>query len=166
MLMQTKPDQTEFPRAKRTVERLLKYRLRSENEIVVKLKTKGYSPATISQTVSFYRRIGVLDDTLFARAWISSRLNKPLGVKRIRWELTKSGIGTEIIEQELRRALDGYDEKETAGRIAQKRMQLYHRIDFKKAKLRLMAYLMRRGFSMETVQHVIYNIRENRNDDR
>lgn len=164
--MKAKPISNEILDAKRIVERLLKYRLRSARELVAKLKAKQITGATIEKTLDYYKQIGIVDDVLFTRGWINSRLNKPMGINRIRWELRHKGIDPEIINQELNRVLGDYDEQEAADKIARKRFLQYQRINLLKAKRRLMSYLMRRGFAMETVRRVVRDIGKTSDDDR
>ena len=48
---------------------LLKYRLRSEKEIVDRLKRKAYPVATVSTVVDRLKAYGYLDDRIFARVF-------------------------------------------------------------------------------------------------
>ena len=94
--------------AKSYVFRLLKIRFRSEKEVRDKLGQKGFSEPTVDEAVGYFRSIGLIDDRQFARRWIASRLNKPFGVHRIRFELKEKGIAPEIIKQALDEKPDDY----------------------------------------------------------
>jgi len=84
--------------------------LRSEQEIYNKLKQKRFSHDHIKRTVQYFKEIGLINDRQFAQKWILSRLAKPFGKDRIRFELKEKGIDTAIIEEELGQALHDYPE--------------------------------------------------------
>ena len=148
----------ESARAKQIAYRLFRYRPRSEYEIIEKLKSKDLSEGTIKETVAYLRRIQLLDDRLFARGWISSRLRKPVGLYRIRQELKQKGIDDSIIQEECARAIDSYDEINTLKTLCQRRWKQYKHLPKLKARQRLYAYLMRRGFSADAVYKMIKDI--------
>jgi len=137
--------------ARDAVFRLLKYRPRSENEIRDKLKTQQFSSDMIESTVRFFKERDFINDRLFARGWIASRLNRPLGLKRIRYELIQKGIDRNIIKEELDEASAQYCEEEAVFDLARKRMRKYTHLDEEKAKKRLIGYLGRRGFDAGTI---------------
>ena len=99
-----------------------------------------------------------MDDQQFASLWISSRLKKPFGLNRIRFELKQKGIDPEIISQETKRAQENYDESETILGLAQKRVAKYRNCNPKTAKRRLYDYLLRRGFQRGIIQKTITQI--------
>ena len=101
-----------------------------QNGIVSKLCLKGY-----------------LDDTKFAEYYVENRfVKKGISRKRLRMELVKKGVDTEIIEQ----VLDGRnDEEEILKIIAKKRV--------KYGDEKLIAYLCRQGFPYQLVQSLVAN---------
>lgn len=138
-------------KAKATVYRLLKIRPRSECEIVAKLKDKKFSSDTIEQVVCFCKKCGLIDDALFAKGWISSRLAKPLGLRKIRQELKAKGITEEIISMQLKEMTRDYNENKAVEHIIQKRAKIYQGLDSATTQRRLEGYLLRRGFSPEVI---------------
>lgn len=153
--MQSENPQTALADAKRIVFRFLKFRPRSEKEVVDKLADKGFTPGTIDPAMEFFRTKKFLDDQMFARGWITSRLKKPFGMTRIRRELKQKGISDEIINQETPLALLEYDEVAAAAELAKHRLAKYKGIDKLKAKRRIYEYLIRRGFGFNTVARVV-----------
>lgn len=129
---------------------LLKFRLRSENELVQRLKLKKIPEDTIKEVVSFLKEKRFLNDNFFAKAWINSRLKKPLGLKRIKQELRQKGVAKEIIEEETAKVND-YSEGQIILDLAKTRLNRLKGIDQLSAKRRVYAYLARRGFSPEIV---------------
>ncbi|MCM8790002.1 MAG: recombination regulator RecX [Candidatus Omnitrophica bacterium] len=137
---------------------LLKYRLRSENEIYQRLKKKNFPEAVIKKTISFLKEKGFIDDELFAKSWINSRLKKSLGLKRIRSELKLKGLDSGLIEESISKAKENYSQEQAAAEIAQKRVLKLKGIEPKKARQRLYAYLLRRGFSPDIIIDVMNNL--------
>ena len=137
--------------AKATVYRLLKFRSRSEYEIVAKLKDKNFDNAIIEQVVSFFKKCDLINDTVFTKGWIASRLNKPLGLRKIQQELNAKGVSSEIISTQLKTMTREYNEQQIIEQIIQKRARIYHGFDSITIQRRLAGYLLRRGFSPEVV---------------
>jgi len=140
-----------FSKAKAVVHRLFKFRIRSIHEIRTKLKDKGFSRELSEQTVEFFIKCEMLDDEVFAKAWITSRLNKPMGLRRIKQELKEKGIADEIIAGELTKTKADYDETEAVLGVIKRRTQIFQGLDPIKIKRRMEGYLLRRGFSTETI---------------
>lgn len=134
---------------------LLKFRPRSEKELYQRLKKKRFDDGIIRETLAFLKEKGFVNDTNFSRAWIESRLKKPLGLRKIKQELRQKGITKEIIDRQLQDLKKNYFEEEIVRRVAQARMGRLKDIDPRKVKSRIYAYLLRRGFSPDIVIDVI-----------
>lgn len=134
---------------------LLKFRLRSEKELYSRLKKKKFPEQIIKETILFLKDKGFIDDKVFAKTWIESRLKRPLGLKRIKTELNLKGIDKEIIESSIDEIKNSYSEVEIVTGIAQKRLSRLKGIEPAIAKRRLYTYLLRRGFSGEVVTDVV-----------
>ena len=147
-----------FSRARNYAFYLLKFRNRSEQEIVRKLKEKKYSNEIIQTVIDYLTNARFLNDRQFARDWIKSRLNKPFGLKRISFELKNKGVDQEIILAAIHEAKESFPEEELVKSLAQKQIKKYGPIDRLKLKQRLFGFLSRRGFSVETIQKVIGKI--------
>lgn len=130
---------------------LLKFRLRSEKELCQRLKKKRFHEEIIRETVSFLKDKGFIDDNLFAKTWIESRLKKPLGLRKIKQELNLKGIDKEIIDTQISEIKKDYCEQDLVKKIAKVRLSKLKGIEPRKAKRRVYAYLLRRGFSPEII---------------
>ncbi len=137
---------------------LLKFRLRSENEIRQRLKKKKFDADVIESILSFLKDKGFIDDNYFAKTWIESRIKKPLGIRRLRAELNLKGINKAIIDTQINEIKKSYSEEDIVGGIAKDRLNKLKGIDPQKAKKRVYAYLLRRGFSPEVVIDVLNQI--------
>ena len=147
-----------FAQAKGYTFRLLKIRLRSEKEVRDKLRQKGFSEPTVDEAVGYFKAIGLIHDRQFTRTWIASRLNKPFGIHRIRFELKEKGIDPELMKEEFEQAMSEYSEMDVAARLA-KHQALKHRdIPREKVKQRVYGYLLRRGFNPAIVMKAIQDI--------
>ncbi|MBU0547676.1 MAG: recombination regulator RecX [Candidatus Omnitrophica bacterium] len=134
---------------------LLKFRLRSEKELVQRLKQKGFSEELSRDTVNFLKDRQFIDDRVFAKGWVASRLKRPFGLRRIKQELVQKGLDKEIIEETFVQAKEDYDEGSIVKRLAEQRFSKLKGIEPIKAKQRVYAYLMRRGFSSDLVSNVV-----------
>ncbi len=134
---------------------MLKFRLRSEKEIAFRLGQKKFSEPVIAATLEFLKTKNFISDEIFAKAWLASRLKKPLGLRRVIQELKEKGISKEIIDNNILRIKKDYPEKEIVADIFKKRMSKIKGVDIKKAKARVYAYLLRRGFSMDAVMEAV-----------
>ncbi len=134
---------------------LLKFRLRSENELLVRLKQKGFSEQISNDTVSFLKDKEFIDDRVFARGWVATRLKRPFGLRRIRQELAQKGLDKEVIEDSLVQAKKDYSEDQIVSQLAQQRFSRLKGIEPQKAKARVYAYLLRRGFSPDIVSDTV-----------
>lgn len=137
---------------------LLKYRLRSENEIYRRLKKKKFSEAVIKETITFLKEKRFIDDELFAKSWIDSKLKKSLGLRRIKSELNLKGIDVKLIEEQINKVKENYSEEETVADIAKERLAKLKGVEPRKARARLYSYLLRRGFSPDAIIEAMDNL--------
>ncbi|KPK99149.1 MAG: hypothetical protein AMJ95_00875 [Omnitrophica WOR_2 bacterium SM23_72] len=137
---------------------LLKFRLRSEQELCQRLKRKKFEEPIIGKTLAFLKARGFIDDQVFARAWVTARLKKPLGLRRIRQELRAKGIEEEIIDSQIREIKKDYPEGEIVKQLAKTKLGKMKDLEPRVAKRRVAAYLLRRGFPPETVTDVISQV--------
>ena len=134
---------------------LLKFRLRSENELKARLKQKGFSEELSQDTVNFLKDKEFIDDHLFAKGWVSSRLNRPFGLRKIKQELVQKGLTKEIIQDALAQGTEHYNEAQVVSQLAKQRFARLKGVEPLKAKARIYGYLMRRGFSPDAIGEVI-----------
>lgn len=143
----------DLSRGRSYVLRLLKIRLRSEKEIRDKLKAKKYAAVVIEDLLAYFKGLGYINDFEFARAWVNSRLSRPLGYKMIGAELKDKGIPEEIIDALIREKKSTVSESGIVRELAARRWNRLReaREPADKIKPKLYAYLLRRGFSYEVV---------------
>ena len=137
---------------------LLKFRLRSERELESRLKRKKFSPEVIRQTTEFLKEKKFIDDTLFARGWIQSRLRRSLGARRIAQELKLKGIDKDIIKKQLGILKTDYSEAEVIRQLAEERFKKLKDTEPRSAMRRVYSFLVRRGFSPDKVTDVLQSL--------
>jgi len=129
--------------------RLLSYRPRSEAEIRTRLSRRFYME-TIEGVILRLRERQMIDDVAFATFWREERDSfSPRSRRLLKAELRNKGIDRELIDE----VLDGIDDEESAYRAAQKRVHTLAKEDYETFKRKLGAFLRRRGFSYEVVNH-------------
>lgn len=138
---------------------LLKFRLRSRKEIYERLKRKKFTEEIITQTLDFLESKGFIDDTIFAKVWIESRLKRPLGLRRLRQELKIKGINEVIIDSKIKEIKNNYNEADVVREIAEEKFNRLKGIEPRKAKKRIYDYFMRRGFSPDVVIDIINQLK-------
>jgi regulatory protein len=146
-----KINQSSFQAAKNYSFLLLKYRQRSEREITDRLKRKKFPEDIILQTLKYLKEEKFVDDSYFARLWIESRLKRSLGLRTIKTQLLQKGVHQDIITQQIAFIQPGYREEEVIEDLIQRRKKLMKDIPAQKAKQRIYAYLLRRGFTPQKI---------------
>lgn len=142
--------------ARHNVHALLRQRPRSEHEVRIRLKQKGYEESVIEEVIADFRRVGELDDMKFARIWMESRMRmNPVGDVVLKYELREKGVSDPIIEATLAEKAKEYDEYEVAFNMAKEKFERFKKLDKRKAMKRIYDFLVRRGFTYDNVRRVV-----------
>ena len=150
--------------------RFLEARSRSVSEVRRRLGGAGYRTDLVEGAIVRMTELGMLDDEVFARAWVESRDRaRPRGERAIREELRLKGIDRETVdlvlgERRERAAeaapVDGDAEAPSADRAAAERLlaknvrALARVADPRQRRQRAYALLARHGFDPETCRDV------------
>jgi regulatory protein len=153
--------------------RFLEARSRSVHEVRRRLGGAGYRPELVEGAIVRMTELGMLDDEVFARAWVESRDRaRPRGERAIREELRLKGIEREtvdiVIGERRDRAIaigddagdDGDAAPASADRTAAERLiaksarALARVANPRKRRQRAYALLARHGFDPETCRTV------------
>ncbi|MBU0693962.1 MAG: recombination regulator RecX [Candidatus Omnitrophica bacterium] len=130
---------------------LLRYRPRSREEIISRLKEKGYPSSLIEGTLDYLEEKNYINDEEFARTAIFSSLQKGYGRRRIEFMLKKLGIEQSLIEESLKK----YDFKEKIRELVEKKID-YYKGPQKYQKI--LNYLISRGFDQDEIQKEMQNL--------
>ena len=147
--------------AKEYALRLLAVRPRSVAELRQRLAMRHFTDAAIGEAVADLLRAGLLDDAMFARLWIESRISsKPMGASRLRAELRHKGIDREIIDQALAAGQEDLDESGAALALAKRRYQAGSSLGREARERRVTGFLARRGYSSEVIAQTLKKLRK------
>lgn len=145
-----------FTKAKGYCYRLLKFRPRSEKEIRERLKRKSFSEEIVAQAVEHLKKLNYINDKEFSLAWANSRITKNLGLRRIYFELKQKGIEKTIIDETLSAIKEKYRESQVIDYISKEKFEkMIVKTDPLKAKQRIYAFLLRRGFAPDKVSEAL-----------
>jgi len=140
-------------KAKAYAFRLLSYRDRSEHEMVLKLRQRGYAPGIIEKTVADLRESGYLDDGRLAEALADdARERRYLGEGGVRNLLRKRGIPRDVAEEVAGRDEDSPGRAE---RFVVKYMQRLRDDDTTAVRRKLWGLLLRRGYGPGTITRAL-----------
>ncbi len=135
--------------------RILKYRFNSAAELRRKLRAKGFDRQAIDATIMRLTNEKWLDDQRFASAYVRGRHQKR-GRVRLRHELIRAGIASEVIDQAVDENVDREVERAQAAALAEKRLPtLIRRYGPAVARNKLTAYLLTQGYDAALVRAVI-----------
>jgi len=148
--------------------RLLESRPRSIAEVRRHLVFAGYRPDLVEDAVAGLVRLGYLDDTSFAAAWIASRDRAhPRGERALRSELLRKGVSRDVVDEAIGErdaggdrgdgapgddpdvAVDA-DDRAAAALLARRRSSLDRVADPRVRRQRAYALLARSGFDPDT----------------
>lgn len=146
---------SEVSRAYEQAVTYISFRQRTKQEVVRYLKQKSkYADDTIDRVIERLQGNALLDDSRFAQSWVADRSNlKPRSKRQLELELRQKGVQGEDLEEVLGQ-VDNESEIESAIRIAQKKLTRYP------DQQKLVAYLMRQGFSYDTVKQALERIEQ------
>lgn len=132
--------------------RYLSYRPRSELEIKMRLRKRGFDNSSIESALLKLKEQGLIDDYAFAQFWKENReVFSPRGRAMLQRELRQKGVASHIIAEAIREI----DEEAGAYRAAQKKAEKLASSDREGFYRKLGSFLRRRGFNYEITQHTV-----------
>jgi regulatory protein len=98
----------------------------------------------------------LIDDSIFAAAYVRSRLDNGRSASAIRSELRRKGVSDALIAENLQ-SVDSEFEQQIANELAASRYRRMASLDADVRKRRLLGFLQRRGFSQAVAYRAISN---------
>lgn len=133
--------------AKEIVLRQLAMMDRTRHQLMRALTTRNVPEGIAEQTVDRYEELGLVNDQAYAQRFVVSRMAaKPSSRRGLAADLSKKGIGRELIEEALEQVGDD-DEDRAALEIAQSKARTTSGLDRQVRYRRIYGALARRGFS-------------------
>ena len=128
--------------------------MRSGANIQENLRRHGISEEVIASVVERLERSGMIDDKLFAQAWVENRAEfRPRSKRALVYELRQRGIAEDVIDQALSENMP--DEAELAYQAALKYSRKLNKLERLEFRRKLSGHLARRGFSYDIVIPVV-----------
>ena len=140
-------------RAKRRMLYLLGQMDRTEAQIRQKLQQGGYPEGIIEEAIAYAMDAHYLDDARYARNYVRSQQEKK-SREQMRMSLYRKGIRRELAEQALESEYILEDEHELILKWVQKKNYPGETASLKE-KRRICQFLMRKGFHMDDILHVL-----------
>lgn len=149
--------------AKQTALNYVNVRLRSKKEVHDKLRDREYSEEAIKVAISFLFEYQLLDDGVFARAWVKDKLLKrEVGRMKLESELRKKGVNKEVTAETLDEILGDNREEQEAFKAAEKKARKIRHDDPRKWDQSMSSFLANRGFGWAIVKKVLQKYRDDR----
>ncbi|MCL2256442.1 MAG: RecX family transcriptional regulator [Firmicutes bacterium] len=126
-------------------------RMRSEKEMRLYLKEKGYMQELINEIIEKLCSYNYINDAHFAKLYVDAKKSK-WGESKIKYELRQKGVKSHDIEQ----AFEDFDGSDEAYEIGKK----YLKGDTKEHFEKLKRYLFSKGFSFSDINSSIIRIKE------
>jgi regulatory protein len=136
----------------------LSLKLLSEKELFNKLQSKGFDEDIVRSVIDDLKALGYINDKIYAQKFVFERSKlKPKSKKMLKLELSSRGISDDIIDE----VMDNfeYDEATIIERLIRKKFGKYDLFD-PKIEIKVMSFLMHRGFSMDMVRQGLSNLRQ------
>ena len=137
--------------------RYLGRRQHSTSELRMKLKQKGYETELINQVLDDLKQKNYLNDTKFAEMFVEEKIKLKLwGEQKLRGELIKRGIKSEIISDVLRNKITDEDKLNNALIIASRKYDTLRirYLDKDVIKKKLITFLNSRGYNYDVIKEV------------
>lgn len=127
--------------------KLLSIRDRTEAELKEKLQRKGFEEKDIVETIEYLKQRGFIDDSKFIQRADKIAEDRFLGELGVRNYFLRKGIEKEKLER-----LPEIDEISIAKKLLKRKKHLLTDISSDKKKAKIAGFLLRRGFSWDTVK--------------
>ena len=142
-------------RARKKAMSLLEHMDRTEKALWEKLLQAGFDEEAAQDAISYVKSFGYIDDSRYARTYISGRMETK-SRRKILQELADKGVDRETAlqawqEEEL---LSDRDEQEILRSTIRKKYEPGSVMDEREMR-RLIGFLSRRGFQYQDIAHVL-----------
>ncbi|MBD3378911.1 MAG: hypothetical protein GF408_00395 [Candidatus Omnitrophica bacterium] len=155
----TMPVSEKALKARKYCIRLLAVRNRTEEEVIEKLKAKGYGEVA-EEVVSRLKAESLIDDLKFALEWIEYRMSaSPRGRKALEKELYGKRVPEAVIDQAIEKAKIP-DDTIIAESLAYERARTASGSDPEKRKAAVYRFLASRGIDPDTAEEAVNKVME------
>jgi len=137
--------------------RALARRAHARHDLRRRLLQKQHPPHAVDEALARLEATGLLDDARFAIDYAAAKARRGRGPARLIGDLLAQGVERRVAENGVRTSLaaEGVDPAEAVRALAEKRARQLAGLPPAVRKRRLVAFLMRRGFSGAEVREVV-----------
>lgn len=129
---------------------------RTVHEVRSRLAEKGFPSTAVDGAVQRLRRLGYLDDLVYAKRAIADVLGaRPAGPRYITDRLRLKGVHPDVVREALAQVYPDELAEEMAHRAAAKRLARLRHDDPIARRRKLAGFLSRRGFDYDDVQKAL-----------
>lgn len=147
--------ENEFGKIYDRILKFLSFRPRTEKELLDWFGKKNVGEETKKMVWEKLGDLGYINDEEFARWWIEQRISfKPMGRYAIVRELRQKGINQDLIARTLDSLKVQVSEIDLAKKAAEKKVKLWQKLPPLQSRQKMTAFLLRRGFSWETIKKI------------
>lgn len=130
----------------------------SEKQLALKMKNKDYEHEIILFVIDKLKRNKYIDDEDYSERFINDKVNySNFGKLKIKSALYSKGVERQIIEEKIG-MIEDEDEARKAYDLAKKKLKTLDTKDSGKIKMKLVSFLINKGFEYSTVKGVITRI--------
>ena len=154
-------NQENFYLIKQKAFRLLQRRIHTSRELYIKLRQKFSDDLLIKNCLTELQQKGFINDKEFALAFISEKQkSKKWSKAKLRSELIKRGVSSEIISEVLNQTFNNEREIESAKELAEKKLSqiIKKENDKRKVYQKIIMYLQSKGYDYEMSSEVVRKI--------
>jgi len=125
---------------------LISKKLRTEKELITKLKLKQYDDIAIDEIISRLKELNYINDNIYSKKYVEILSKKKgFGLTRIKNELLKKGIKKEIINEVLNNDFTIEVNYDLIKNQLKKKLKLLEKKDINKKKNSLLLFLKSKG---------------------
>lgn len=158
-LNKTQSADEDIAKAKQQALYYLKFRARSSAEMRDYLTRKGHGAPIQEEVVTWLEELGYINDLQFSQQWIENRCRtKPMGERRLTYELRQKGIPQGIIDTAILEFRETIDETELACQLARDQVKTYYGQELSSVRRKLAGFLQRRGFQANDIYHALEQV--------
>lgn len=143
-------------RAKNILLHRLSRSMRTRHELQQVLKKREIPDDIAFQVLNRFEEAQLIDDRVYAEAFVRARLQLGKSVSMIRRELRQKGIVDSLIAESTSE-ISSEQEQQLANELALSRMRRMSSIERDVAERRLLGFLQRRGFSQQLAFQAVRN---------
>lgn len=135
--------------------KLLTMSPKTRSQLADALAAKGIPDTAAEAVLDRYTEVGLINDTAFAEAWVSTRqAGRGLATRALAQELHRKGIDKDIAGRALA-TLDPATEEDSARAMVQRRLCSMANLELQVATRRLLGMLARKGYPSDVSLRVV-----------